>query len=550
MTIHLKQQILLLPPRFIGLIPLLTAALLAGCGGDNDTDANAPVDTPANTAPIATAVTLSTSEDTPVNGMLNASDADRDPLTYSIVDDGSMGAAVIVNSSTGAFTYTPNSGESGSDQITYKATDGKEDSNIATVTISIGVEANTAPTASPVSLSTNKDTAVNGVLNASDVDGDPLTYSIVDNGSRGTAVILDTSTGDFTYTPNPGEFGSDQITFKANDGKVDSNVETVTLSVIEMNKAPVASGGCSATFQSATLSGTLSATDPDADLLMFSLNADGSGGSGPITTTMGGVVTLIDPTTGVFSYKPSTVKGGIRRGKDSFAFQIRDPGGLTDNTTEEVIVNQTIMPLGDSITEGVGDGASSSNRAGFRKSLFNQLKNSGFTFDFVGSLNNGSGFDKNHQGHSGWTANEIAWGKSGYPVDGVRVWLEDNPADFVLLHIGTNVTNASNDVDIESALNEIDLWEQSAQGNPVTVILALIVDKNPISAVVSAFNQNVQTLANNRIANGDTIVIVNQQAALSYPSDLVDAVHPNSSGYAKMASVWFNALKNVIDKCP
>lgn len=90
---------------------------------------------------------------------------------------------------------------------------------------------NTAPVASDASFRTAANTPVSGTLTASDSDGDALTYSIVDNGTKGKAVVTDASTGAFTYTPNGGETGTDMFTFKANDGQSDSNIATVTVAI-------------------------------------------------------------------------------------------------------------------------------------------------------------------------------------------------------------------------------------------------------------------------------------------------------------------------------
>lgn len=427
------------------------------------------------------------------------------------------------------------------------------DSPIAAATTS-----NTAPTAFPSALSTTADTPSYGMLNASDADGDPLTYSIVTSGSMGTAVITNPATGAYTYTPNQGDYGTDIFTLKASDGKADSNIAAVTVTISQVNSAPVAIGGCGTIPQAETFFGTLSATDPDSNLLMFRLNADGSGGTGPIITAMGGTITILNPTLGTFRYDPGMSPGAKRRGKDTFDFQVQDPDGLSSNATEAVIINQTIMPLGDSITKGSGPEPDLSLRVGYRKPLFDMLTSSGFTFDFVGSLVEGwavPGFDPDHEGHGGWSAKDIAMGiEGGYPIDGVRAWLERSPTDIVLLHAGTNGLSASNVVDIESILDEIKGWGASAWGNPVTVILALIIDQalgpDPTNPEVTAFNNAVLTMANVRIDNGEDIIVVNQHDALNYPADMFDDKHPNDSGYAKMAPVWFNALASVLDKCP
>ncbi|MGC5326281.1 Ig-like domain-containing protein [Brevibacillus sp. SYSU BS000544] len=92
---------------------------------------------PTNKPPIATGSTFTTSINQSFSGYLQASDADNDPLTYSIDTTGTNGTVSLGNSSTGAFTYTPKTGQTGTDTFTFKVNDGKVDSNTATVTISI-----------------------------------------------------------------------------------------------------------------------------------------------------------------------------------------------------------------------------------------------------------------------------------------------------------------------------------------------------------------------------------------------------------------------------
>src|SRR5690242_15182057 len=86
-----------------------------------------------------------------------------------------------------------------------------------------------------------------------------------------------------------------------------------------------------------------------------------------------------------------------------------------------------IMPLGDSITYGVG----SSTKGGYRLPLWDALKARGFTIDFVGSVKTGpSGFDQQNEGLPGWEINQIA--------AKVVNWLKTYRPNIILLHIGTN----------------------------------------------------------------------------------------------------------------
>src|SRR5262249_22585580 len=134
---------------------------------------------------------------------------------------------------------------------------------------------NRVPTASDDTLSATEDTAANGALKATDPDGDPLTYSIVANGTKGTATITNAATGAFTYTPNPDANGTDSFTFKVNDGALDSNIATETVTISPVNDAPVAANGTVSVNAGASVAGTLVATDVDSANLTYVVAANG-----------------------------------------------------------------------------------------------------------------------------------------------------------------------------------------------------------------------------------------------------------------------------------
>ena len=286
-------------------------------------------------------------------------------------------------------------------------------------------------------------------------------------------------------------------------------------------------------------------------------------------------------------------------GTDSFTYTVKDSSGLTSNdATVTVTVNPvsgssitafgvstncqptTIMPLGDSITSGVediysGDGwPAPGTRRGYRQPLYQMLVDAGYAVDFVGSRNDGQNaspaFDFDAEGWPGYTAFDIANGRGSY--DGVWFALDANPADVVLLHVGTNDTDRTSIEDIEAILEEIDLWEQYS-GTSVTVILARIIDQwhwksdghpSGTNGAVGQLNSEIDAMAAWR--SNDDIIVVDMQSALRYPEDLGDRnrqnetppndfhywLHPNNGGYEKMARVWFDALinNNLIKKCP
>jgi len=203
-----------------------------------------------------------------------------------------------------------------------------------------------------------------------------------------------------------------------------------------------------------------------------------------------------------------------------------------------------IMPLGDSITyddrhsDHEGIKRPSSVRTGYRSHLHYQLADAGYPVDFVGSRVAGEAivpaFDPHNEGHPGWESYEIA--------DNVYRYLSINPADIILLHIGTNDYDVSV-AGVNDILDEVDLYEELT-GRFVRVIVALIIDKKDQDDIVMAgFNHNLNNLLQKRILNGDAISIVDMYRGAGMTSDdYADNTHPTDAGYQKIANVWFNAL--------
>ncbi|WP_052487682.1 CBM96 family carbohydrate-binding protein [Gordoniibacillus kamchatkensis] len=96
-------------------------------------------------------------------------------------------------------------------------------------------QVNHQPLAQDARYSVTEGSQVSGTLGATDPDGDPLQYSIVNGPASGTVQLTNSSTGEFVYTANFGVWGSDSFTFKVSDGKLDSAAGTVTIDISPAN---------------------------------------------------------------------------------------------------------------------------------------------------------------------------------------------------------------------------------------------------------------------------------------------------------------------------
>ncbi|MBP9501349.1 MAG: tandem-95 repeat protein, partial [Candidatus Promineofilum sp.] len=281
-------------------------------------------DDPLNTAPTAENQNVSVVEDTPKLITLTGSDPDLgDTLTFSIVASPAHGSL----SGTGAGqTYTPNSNYNGPDSFTFQIFDGTDYSNVATISITV-TPVNDAPTANPQSVNVVEDTPTIITLTGSDPDGNALTFSIVTPPVNGT---LSGTGADRTYTPNPNYTGPDSFTFKVNDVTTDSNVATVSITVIPVNDAPTANPQSVNVVEDTPTIITLTGSDPDAgDTLTFTI----------VTPPVNGTLSPAVGNEAVRTYTPNPNFNG----SDSFTFKIND--GTTDSNVATVSI--TVTPVND-----------------------------------------------------------------------------------------------------------------------------------------------------------------------------------------------------------
>ncbi|MDX1886313.1 tandem-95 repeat protein, partial [Mycolicibacterium sp. 120270] len=294
--------------------------------------------TAVNDDPVAGEDSYATDEDASLTisapgVLLNDTDVDGDTLSASINTHPSHGT-VTVNSN-GSFTYTPEADYSGADNFTYRVSDGNGGTAVGMVSLTVR-PVNDAPVAHPdTGYATAEDTPLivggTGVLgNDTDIDGDDLTALVVDGPANGTLTL--NADGSFTYTPHVNFNGTDSFTYKANDGLLDSNTATVTVTVTAVNDAP------SATTDSYTTSEDTALTITAPGVLANDTDAEGNSLTAVLVNGPANGTLTLNPN-GSFTYTPNANFNGT----DSFTYKPND-GTLSGETTT---VNITVNPVND-----------------------------------------------------------------------------------------------------------------------------------------------------------------------------------------------------------
>jgi MYXO-CTERM domain-containing protein len=231
----------------------------------------------------------------------------------------------------------------------------------------------------------------------------------------------------------------------------------------------------------------------------------------------------------------------------------------------------TILPLGDSITQGNGSTQS------YRYPLWQNLVDGGYDFDFVGSLSGnyegtpsyptyqGESFDTDHEGHWGW---ETGWINGGAPSErqgdgrgsgNLNGWTNSYTADVALIHLGTN--DLFREQSVSSTINEVRDTIDILRGDNsnVDILLAKLIPTSSTqdnaartaarNAAIDDFNAEIDQLAAELNTSGSRVKVVDQHSGFNASSDTYDGIHPDASGEQKMADRWYEALLalNVLD---
>ncbi|KAF6753905.1 SGNH hydrolase-type esterase domain-containing protein [Ephemerocybe angulata] len=204
----------------------------------------------------------------------------------------------------------------------------------------------------------------------------------------------------------------------------------------------------------------------------------------------------------------------------------------------------TVLPLGDSITFGLG----TADRNSYRQFLQQRLKDDAIGIDYIGSVRSGTLTDNENEGHSGAVIDQIrAFGERTIAASAQK-------PEVVTLLAGTN--DVARKLDLANApARVLSLVDRIHALLPHATVLVGSIPPLPFidrqNVGVGHFNDVLQNLVQARIAaNGNGTA--NKVGWVSMEEigveDLADGVHPNAGGYVKMGRAWASAMEDAIGK--
>ncbi len=297
---------------------------------------------PANDGPVAGDDAFIMNEDAVLSNSVGGNDSDPDntagQLDWSLVDGGSAAAnGTVVLNANGSFTYTPAPDFSGTVSFTYQVCDPGASCDPATVTITV-IPVDDAPIAIDDAYNMAESTTLNGDVgvNDSDIDGDPLMWSLADGMSavtNGTLVL--NADGTFSFTPDIGFNGTVDFTYQVCDGDGLCDEALVIISVGPVNDPPQVEDDAVTTNEETAVTVQVLANDSDVD---------GDLVENTVTITIApGHGTAVVNVDGSITYTPYT----DYIGPDALQYQVCDDGTPLPAECGTAYLDINVLPVDD-----------------------------------------------------------------------------------------------------------------------------------------------------------------------------------------------------------
>ena len=195
--------------------------------------------------------------------------------------------------------------------------------SFSVVEINLTVKENQPPVAHNTKVHGIEDQVLDFTLEATDPDGDKLTYEILSGPQNG---LITGSGSDLNYIPNANFNGNDSLTFKVSDGSLESNLAEVIFAVEAINDAPIAGTDEINGTEDEFIIVEFKHSDPDGDELNVQITASPENG-------------FLWEENGMTLYFPNNHYNG----KDEIRFTVSD-GELT---SKEGIIMINLKPTND-----------------------------------------------------------------------------------------------------------------------------------------------------------------------------------------------------------
>ncbi|MFT3935849.1 MAG: GDSL-type esterase/lipase family protein [Chitinophagaceae bacterium] len=225
-----------------------------------------------------------------------------------------------------------------------------------------------------------------------------------------------------------------------------------------------------------------------------------------------------------------------------------------------------ILCLGNSLTNGTNKYNS------YRRDLWQMLHAAKYNFDFIGSWNKhhvggpvpNDDFDTDHDGHSGWTINNMFAPPGWDSIRGnINDWLKNYKPDIVLIELGTN--DVFQCVKLEDMMKGMRKLVEILRANnkAVKIFIAQIPplgaqwadkklcgDSVDYKTVLKKLNEHVALYSSKINTKISPVKAVDQFTGVNPAIDMYDDIHPNDAGEKKMAERWFAAIRGYLKKLP
>jgi uncharacterized repeat protein (TIGR01451 family) len=286
--------------------------------------------TPVNDPPHAVGQSVSTNEDVALGITLVGTDADGDPLVYTIVSTPSLGS---LTGSGAARTYTPQANVSGADTFTFTVSDGHVTSPAATVNVTVNAVNDPPTVVSPIAdlTITGEDTTATVSLAGvfTDVESGAGGLTLTATSSNPGLVTPSIAGGTLTLALAPNVGGTATVTVRATDPGTafveDAFVVTVIRPGVRINVSDANRGEGS----SAGVVFTLTLSQPVAQTVTVAYQTvDGTATAPADYGALSGTVTF-SPGVTSRTVKVTTVGDVIDEDDETFTLVLSSPANAT-----------------------------------------------------------------------------------------------------------------------------------------------------------------------------------------------------------------------------